>query len=223
MAAEQKTPVHKYWEKKWTDGAVDAAVYPLKLIDYDALRGKRVLEVGCGELECSPSRHADMELVGVDISMTALRGSRRHNPAASLLRADARYLPFPNNSFDCVIANETLSWLGEEVFIGLGEVARVCKPGGRCMFTLKHIEIASHHRKLPEDMRIGGYAVAKVDKDRGVVLLSENIVKEAMKRLNLEEVRFVALSNMEIAALFGEISEDRSGKKEGIFVDAVKE
>jgi ubiquinone/menaquinone biosynthesis C-methylase UbiE len=214
------------WDRLWREGNVDAAEYPLRLINIDELAGKKVLEVGCGALECSPSRFAKMDLVGVDISDVALRTYEHSSKIASLIRADAKSLPFNDESFDFVIANETLTWLGRGAFVGLNEVARVCKKGGRCVFTFKHIEVISDMAKMPDEVIENSWAIAHVDKERDAIVVSEKIVKEAMDRIGLIPLRFMVLTESMIWKLcepFNMTAQSApQGKKEGIFVDAVK-
>ena len=50
-----------------------------------------------------------------------------------MLRGDATRLPFPDNSFDCIITSEVLEHIQDDV-AALHELSRVLKPGGRLLF-----------------------------------------------------------------------------------------
>jgi demethylmenaquinone methyltransferase/2-methoxy-6-polyprenyl-1,4-benzoquinol methylase len=105
----------------------------------------RVLDLGTGPavsaIEAARERGADT-VVGLDISAQMLRRARsRVRDAAadgagarvSLLRADARTLPFPDASFDAVTGHSFL-YLVPFRERALAESLRVLRPGGRCVF-----------------------------------------------------------------------------------------
>ena len=78
-----------------------------KFSDFADMKGKKVLEVGCGigidGVEISAS---GAEYTGVDASEKSLELARRifsfKNLAGNFLLADAENLPLPDNSFDIV-------------------------------------------------------------------------------------------------------------------------
>ena len=104
-------------------------------------KGDRVLDLGCGE-----GRHviaayleAQVEAIGVDLCVKDLATTReKFKPFAqtadsgryfALSSADARALPFADNSFDKVICSEVLEHIGDYEAV-LAEVERILKPGG---------------------------------------------------------------------------------------------
>jgi ubiquinone/menaquinone biosynthesis C-methylase UbiE len=102
--------------------------------------GERVLDVGCGPgVAISLAARPDTTVAGVDPSDVMVTQARRRNRraiAAGLVTVDegaAERLPFPDASFDAVLAVNSLShWRSRDD--GLREVARVLAPGGgsRC-------------------------------------------------------------------------------------------
>ena len=105
--------------------------------------GLDVLEVGCGAAQGSRwvSRHGGRP-VGVDLAPGMLRAARRIGAATGidvpLYLADARELPFQNESFDLAFtAFGAIPFVPdpEQIF---AEVARVLRPGGRWVFTTSH-------------------------------------------------------------------------------------
>lgn len=107
------------------------------------VRGKDVLEVGCGSAPCARWLGAHgARAVGLDISMAMLRTGRdaavldRHR--TPLVQASAEGLPFADGSFDIAC-----SAFGAVPFVAdsgnvMAEVARVLRPGGSWVFAVNH-------------------------------------------------------------------------------------
>lgn len=98
------------------------------------LRGLSVLDIGCGGGLLSEALHEDGASVsGVDVSAASIREAQRHARGRQLAIdyriADATALPFPNASFDLIVASEVLEHVAN-VDAVLDEVARALKPGG---------------------------------------------------------------------------------------------
>jgi SAM-dependent methyltransferase len=102
-----------------------------------ALRpGQRVLDLACGH-----GRHARAlagrvgELWGVDRSGPYLAKAAASAPAARLVRADLRELPFPAGSFDAVYSWYASLFMFDEEgnAAALAELARVLRRGGRAL------------------------------------------------------------------------------------------
>src|SRR4030065_2206102 len=83
-----------------------------------------------------------MESVRQRVSFQHIRQQQEHVRNIRFVRADWLRLPFPDNSFDLVVANGVLEWLGlsdysrnprqvQQEF--LKEARRVLKPGG-CLY-----------------------------------------------------------------------------------------
>ena len=114
------------------------------LIDYDALGGRRVLEVGCGlgaisaELARRGARLTALDLTWTGVT-SATRRFRLDNTCASAVQGDAMRLPFANASFDFVWSWGVLPYV-PDLACALGEMCRVLKPGGelRVMMYNRH-------------------------------------------------------------------------------------
>src|SRR5438128_1448395 len=66
---------------------------------------RNVLDVCCGSGRMTlPLLHAGLNVVGLDIDPAALTAFRRRSEKAPLVSGTALNLPFPEDSFDCVIA-----------------------------------------------------------------------------------------------------------------------
>ena len=128
-----------------------------RLLDALALRGdEKVLDVGCGRglfLVGAARRLTTGRGTGVDIwsaedlssnSPDATRANAKVEGVADRIRiedADARKLPFANESFDVVLSSLTIHNIEErdERAQAIAEIVRVLKPGGRlALFDIRH-------------------------------------------------------------------------------------
>ncbi|MFZ2383088.1 MAG: methyltransferase domain-containing protein [Candidatus Nanopelagicales bacterium] len=115
-------------------------------VDFDRLPvgpGDRVLDMGCGA-----GRHAfalyrtGADVVALDMDAAELRnvadiftamdeaGEVPPGATAAVVRGDAYQLPFPDDSFDRIVAAEILEHLPQDS-VAMAELFRVLKPGGR--------------------------------------------------------------------------------------------
>ena len=129
-------------------GDADFVWCPERLREADAhllgdVRGKRVLEVGCGAAQCSRWLvSAGAEPVAVDLSAGQLAEARALNRRTaidvSLVQADAQRLPFHDEAFDLACsAYGAVPFVADSAAV-MREVARVLRPGGRWVFSTTH-------------------------------------------------------------------------------------
>lgn len=124
----------------------DARELALEAVLNDAPR--RVLEVGCGEGELAERLTATVPVVvAVDQSPRMVELTRARGVDAHV--ADVQHLPFPDASFDAVLAAWMLYHV-PDLDRGLSEVARVLRPGARLVATTNG---ADH---LAELLALGG-------------------------------------------------------------------
>jgi len=109
-----------------------------------------VLEVGCGRgvaLEPLARLLRPASLTGVDVDSGLLREAEPHAravaPAATLVRADLRNLPFADGSFDLVVDFGTCYHVAGRAR-ALGEIARVLRPGGVLVHETMFTQALSH-------------------------------------------------------------------------------
>lgn len=102
----------------------------------DLPAGKAVLELGCGNGKTLAAMSGrGWNVVAVDISQEAVRLSRMIMPDVSLLLADARSLPFQEESFDAIFAFHLTGHLMLQGRKGIAsEAARVLRKGGMLFF-----------------------------------------------------------------------------------------
>jgi len=104
------------------------------------VRGRRVLDVGCGSGPLSAALRAKgAHVTGFDGSPVMARLARNRLGAdAAVCVADlAHPLPFADNSFDDVVASLVLHYLPDWTQT-LAELRRVLEPGGRLLVSVDH-------------------------------------------------------------------------------------
>ncbi len=106
----------------------------LRLVDFDAWRGRDVLDVGCGAgVEVVRFARAGARVTGVDAASRAVDLARRNVEAqglqARLEAADGEALPFPDASFDLVYAHGVVQYAADDRAV-VRECRRVLRPGG---------------------------------------------------------------------------------------------
>lgn len=157
MTRPSSADVRKYWNRHIHD--LDISQHPpgtpgffadldqyhfeklhhlLRLVDFDAWRGRAVLDVGCGAgVEVVRFARAGAATFGVDLSEQAVGLSRlnigHQHLRAALSVADGEALPFPDNSFDYVFAHGVVQYAADDRRV-VAECHRVLKPGGVVLF-----------------------------------------------------------------------------------------
>jgi tRNA (uracil-5-)-methyltransferase TRM9 len=105
-------------------------------------RRGRLLNVGCAHGPDFLPFEEGFERHGVDFSRNMLQFARKYaeknNLSVNLVEADARHLPYADESFDFAIAVATYHHIenSEERLLALKELRRVLKPGGEAFITV---------------------------------------------------------------------------------------
>lgn len=120
------------------------------------VRGKRVLELGCGAADWSIALARDgARVVGLDFSETRLAQARdrvrRARAPVALVQANAELIPYPDGYFDIVLSDYGATTFADPQRT-VPEVARVLRTGG--IFVFAH---ASPFRSVTEDFRAGRF------------------------------------------------------------------
>jgi SAM-dependent methyltransferase len=95
--------------------------------------GQRVLDVGCGPGALTAElvlRLGPRSVAAVDPSEPFVTANATRHPGVDVRHASAEQLPFADDEFDAALAQLVVHFMSDPVR-GLGEMARVTKPGGR--------------------------------------------------------------------------------------------
>jgi SAM-dependent methyltransferase len=109
-----------------------------RLIDFDAYRGKTVLDVGCGAgTDLARFARGGAIVSGVDLAASAIALARQNfaqqGLTADLREGDGEKLPFGDDSFDVVFAHGVVQYTTHDRTL-IDECRRVLKPGGTAVF-----------------------------------------------------------------------------------------
>lgn len=121
----------------------DSDVRPFsRYVDFVALPGKDVLEVGCGSgIAVQLFAEAGADVTAVDLTPWAVETTRARLEAFGLngnvVEADGEDLPFEDASFDLVFSWGVIHHTSD-MSRALSELVRVCRPGGKLVLMLYH-------------------------------------------------------------------------------------
>jgi SAM-dependent methyltransferase len=131
----------KWWIDAFTDGADPEYAEQILPLAADELAGaRRVLDVGCGDgqvTRLAAGLDGVEVAVGVDPTWNQIRVAAARAHATGFARAGAERLPFPDGSFDAVVACLVFEHV-DALDAAIAEVARVLGPGGRLCVFLNH-------------------------------------------------------------------------------------
>ncbi len=107
-------------------------------LDFVPKAGRKTLDLGCGEGRVARDLNAaGHDVVAIDISETLIRLAHETDPDSEYLVADAAALPFDDDSFDLVVAFNTLMDF-DDMPGAVGEASRVLERGGRLCACITH-------------------------------------------------------------------------------------
>jgi len=119
--------------------------YPIPDFCLPEGNGQAILDIGCNWGRwCIAAQRKGYVVAGIDPSLGAIMAARRVSQQLGLsikyLVADARYLPFDNNSFNHIFSYSVLQHLSrEDVRMVLSEIARILKPQGTSLIQMPNI------------------------------------------------------------------------------------
>ena len=103
-------------------------------------RGKRILEIGCGEGSLLQMLSDRNEVYGVDISESGVEKTRRKGIPCEHVDASNETLPYTDGFFDVVITLETIEHV-ENPHRMLWEIKRVLKENGMLLISIPGEEV----------------------------------------------------------------------------------
>ena len=129
-----------------------------ELVPFSEARGKRVLEIGCGNgADGVLFAMNGADYVGVDLTSAAVEATRAHFEALNLHGEfrieDAQRLSFADASFDIVYSYGVLHHTSNPEH-AIAEVHRVLKPGGRAIVMLYNKQSFNYRVRIMLYMRL---------------------------------------------------------------------
>jgi ubiquinone/menaquinone biosynthesis C-methylase UbiE len=134
-------------------------------VDFDALRGKDVLDVGFGSgFTVQLFAEAGANVTAIDLTDWAVSTTRKRMEAfgleADIRQGDAENLPFEDDSFDFVFSWGVIHH-SSDMDSALSELVRVCRPGGELVImvynrrSLFYVSYKGFQKFLPVARRLG--------------------------------------------------------------------
>jgi len=117
--------------------------------------GTKILDIGCGNgiLEQHFSEH---EVIGIDISLSALNNAKKNAPHAKYILADMRSLPIKDECIDKVALIAVLGGVPQdEEVVAFNEAKRVLKYGGHLVILVS--QKRQPYSLLVPDRLLGGW------------------------------------------------------------------
>jgi 2-polyprenyl-3-methyl-5-hydroxy-6-metoxy-1,4-benzoquinol methylase len=180
----------------------DASGKPFSLfVDFDALKDKDVLDVGCGSgIATQLLAEAGANVTAVDLTDWAVATTRQRLEAFALagdvLQADAEQLSFDDDSFDLVFSWGVIHH-SSDMNRALAELVRVCRPGGRVVLMVYHRRslffavYRAFQRFLPLARRLGlHFEGARTGETKGLIARHFTVaeLREKLMRAGLTDV-----------------------------------
>jgi SAM-dependent methyltransferase len=131
--------------------SIESIPYSHALHEYREFKGKKVLDVGCGNGYVLANYASEgAEVFGIDITEAGIDLCRKRfeyrGLSGNFRVADAQELPFTDNTFDCVCSMGVLHHV-PDTQKALDEIHRVLKPGGRLILMFYHRHSAKYQFK----------------------------------------------------------------------------
>lgn len=135
---------------KWFPKLYDTLMMPLERRGFGTIRKEliqkshgKVLEVGYGTGFNFPFYQPGTQVTGIDpepqMARLAIDRARQSNISIEMMQASAEQIPFPDDTFDCVVCTLVLCTVPNPSK-ALSEIRRVCKPDG-LLLIFEHVKI----------------------------------------------------------------------------------
>jgi len=156
---------------------------------WSKVEGRKILEVGVGTGKNFPFYPEGLEITAIDLSEKMLEKARekaqKQNIKVDLRVMDVQKLDFPAETFDSVVSTFVFCSVPDPV-LGLSEVRRVCKTGGRVIL-LEHV--LSANRILAALMNLMNPLVVRM---MGANINRATVQNVALSGLTVEKVTDLA-------------------------------
>jgi ubiquinone/menaquinone biosynthesis C-methylase UbiE len=141
----------KIWVRRWEGKTADRFKTNKERnnIVLKMIRGKTILDIGCGRGELMRSmKRRGKEVYGIDFSEKMLKGCKGLN----VLQGSAEDLPFKDDMFDCVTAVGLIEYLKVDERL-IGEIYRVLKPKGIAIISYRNYDFKYYSKRIFEPER----------------------------------------------------------------------
>ncbi len=193
-----------YWDRRWTEASEDAnefldtTIYPIHYAEKVISRvpGK-IIEIGCGLGRVVKHYHSrGRKIVGVERSEVAVEKICAKSPHLNIRCGDALALPFDVEEFDIALAFGVYHNFETGLEQGLHELARVLKPGGYFVISMRpdNIEMILNEwywRFKNGQIKMGGRVFHKL-------LITEDEFNELLERSGLITLSVYRAKNLSI-------------------------
>jgi ubiquinone/menaquinone biosynthesis C-methylase UbiE len=173
-------------------------------VDFEALRGKDVLDVGFGSgFTVQLFAEAGANVTGIDLTPWAVETTRARLAAfdleADVNEGDAENLPFDDASFDLVFSWGVIHH-SSDMDRALSELVRVCRPGGTVVLmvynrrSLFYLSYKGFQRFLPVARRVGlHFEGARAGETEGLIArhFTPGELRRKLEAAGLRDVRIV--------------------------------
>lgn len=183
-------------------------------------KNQKILDLGAGVgdfAEYLTQRFKD-EVICLDFSISMKRLALKRNPGLNYILASAEKLPFPDSTFDAVLAGGLLHHLKTQGILkeSLGEVYRVLKRGGRfCYLDRSNSFIADYFEGFLSSIRQvflkfkTGYAASSTISETSLTAQDRILVREKFKFVSRSSIysmpfKFLMVVSNFLYYLFGQ-------------------
>ncbi len=197
----------------WGELKHERAAYQLTSLQedcrIDAIRGKRLLEIGCGNgLFLQHCHEAGLLASGLEVDRESYDAAKRQYPHLDIIHYDGLNIPKEDQSFDIVVSYQVIEHV-EDIEQTLKECSRVLKPGGMMYHTMPNYQsfYEGHYQILwlPFLTKNSGRLYMKMLKKYNPFYETLNIVKpQLLKRLmrKFDHLEMVSLGKQEFVRRF---------------------
>lgn len=152
----------------------------------------RTLDIGCGSSKILAALAPGS--IGLDIQLNKLRFARRHG--RPLVNGDTFRLPFPAQSFDCVLSSQVIEHLPADDGV-FDEMVRVLRPDGRLI-----IGTPDYHSLWPIIERLYGFFAPNAYADEHITHYYPALLREKLGALGLRLEAYTYVFSAEWIGLF---------------------
>lgn len=196
----------EFWDSKWKRNGYEMTnTSACFLFREDDIKGKKILDVGCGNVKHSVLESLAGSFTGVDISINALRDPKAWDDKRKLFVCDAEELPFRANRFDSTFSTDTIPLLGSGYYKALEEMKRVTKDV--IVFDVTHVDdpktSLAHEPEMKGAELVHGEScmILKMPDMPDRVYFDESMIRSVLEKLDLIPESIITLTANEVGRL----------------------